>query len=1032
MVDRKIIIIVLVLLGILLTISTSQAADFNDLNTKIQDSAGVLFLDSNYTDNSSTGVKIIINKNITIDGQNHTLNFNNKSSTHFNISREYQVTLKNIILINAQANMGGVIVNNGSVILDNISFMDNYASSGGAIYNTGNLSINNTLFMGNKAKDGGAIYNTGNLSIINTNFGYNSVNKTNPEDYEINATGGAIYNYQGQIKISDSLFAYNSAYGTYYTGAAGAIYNLYGIVNISDSQFLNNTAEGDGGVIFNYGVLNITSSQFTSNYGVNGGVIQNIMEIIIKNSVFTKNNATGDGGAIQNHGIVNISDSQFINNWVSNHVAGAGGAIDNTRFCFINKTVFLNNTASFTGGAIKNSNTLILLDSNFTTNEAFSGGAINNTGLLNITKSIFTGNKAVTGGGVHNNYGLTNVQDSLFINNTAEQSSGGIENYYGVLIVTNTSFNINSAHQGGGAIQNHGELNISNSQFNNNTANNGGAIYNRYILNISSSSFKDNVASGSSGTIYNENLLNIFNSNFTNNKSIVEIVNNGELNMKNSQFMDSNTASVYNIREALLDNVIFKNNRDAEGIILNEGNLIINNSQFKNNTVLVGIIVTGQETTSYGGNLTILNSNFTNNIGLFSGAISNSAKTIIKDSNFRNNTGTYGAILNQGTINITRSSFTENKGTGHGTISNYGTLYIRSSILMDNRDYAIFTNNTNKGSSLLDVSSTIFINNTLYSNGTSNNKADGNYWGNDTPILTQLSNFPINNYYRFSLGNNINTNRNTNVDIILTLRLNTTNNADWEGLSIIIGDTIFTTTPSGASINKINYNSAVFKSSNTGKYLITGTSNKKNYRLWVNVAKTTPTISISAPSNVIYGNQFTIKITLKDKNTPLNKQKIYIKYKKHTYSGITNTKGIASIKMPKLKPGTYKFTIQYNGNTNYYTVSKKTNNIKINPLKITNTKPYNGQKGYSQTRTFVITFNQKIKKSSKYNKIYIRNLNTRLYVTFTKKIIGNKLYIKMKAKRYKKHYYRIYIPRYSITNKYGKTISKTRTIKFRT
>ena len=122
-----------------------------------------------------------------------------------------------------------------------------------------------------------------------------------------------------------------------------------------------------------------------------------------------------------------------------------------------------------------------------------------------------------------------------------------------------------------------------------------------------------------------------------------------------------------------------------------------------------------------------------------------------------------------------------------------------------------------------------------------------------------------------------------------------------------------------------------------------------------------------------------------------------------------------------------KITLFQVKKTNKLTVSKP-----VTVLKITSTSPRNGQKGYSQTRTFIITFNQKIKKSSKYTKIYVRNLNTKRRVGITTKIIGNKLYIKMKAKRYKKHYYRIYIPRYSIINSAKKTITKARTIKFRT
>lgn len=70
----------------------------------------------------------------------------------------------------------------------------------------------------------------------------------------------------------------------------------------------------------------------------------------------------------------------------------------------------------------------------------------------------------------------------------------------------------------------------------------------------------------------------------------------------------------------------------------------------------------------------------------------------------------------------------------------------------------------------------------------------------------------------------------------------------------------------------------------------------------------------------------------------------------------------------------------------------------ITPPKISSTTPSNFKTGVNRWSTTLIKFNENIKASSYYNKITIRNLSTGKYMTLTKIISGNTLYIKTAAR----------------------------------
>ncbi|ADC47350.1 adhesin-like protein [Methanobrevibacter ruminantium M1] len=126
---------------------------------------------------------IVINKDLTINGNAHTLDALGKSRIFY--VNNSTVKFNNILFANGNATLGGAIYNGSAV---NCLFINNTAQDGGAIYYGSALVCD---FINNSAsRNGGAIYSGG---AVNCSFINNSAN----------LGGAAIY---------DSLFAVNSTF----------------------------------------------------------------------------------------------------------------------------------------------------------------------------------------------------------------------------------------------------------------------------------------------------------------------------------------------------------------------------------------------------------------------------------------------------------------------------------------------------------------------------------------------------------------------------------------------------------------------------------------------------------------------------------------------------------------------------------------------------------------------------------------------------------------------------------------------------
>ena len=515
----------------------NNVGTFDDLQNEINNApaGSVLNLTRDY--NGAKNKVVLLNKNLTIDGQGHTIDCLGDDCSAF-YSDAGTITLKNLKIINGHNDdnyKGGAIYigDSAKYTIINCTFNNNWADDyGGAIYNGVNpLTIINCSFNNNKADDvyGGAVYTKGSTYVSGSSF----------TDNYANNYGGAIYSKN--LNIINCTFLSNKAddYG-------GAIC-VYGNTSISDSCFIDNYANKQGGAIHSSGFLNITNSTFRSNkadytFGGDGGAIYTNGNTSISGSSFIENSVLGQGGAIYSKHDLDIVNCSFTSNKA--HTDGCvGGAISaKGNVVTIVGSNFTSNEAGRRGGAIfardriENKPVYVkIIDSSFIENCCeYDGGAVCVRGNLDILNSSFKHNAVSedAGGAIFcdsyaNVDSYTTVVDSTFIYNNAIDDGGAIHSNQDMTVIRSVfeNNNIIGVNSEGGAIKSTEDVKIENSTFRNNHAPvSGGAIYADTITWVESPSyFIGNSANKKGGAIYtNKFKTNVKYGVFINNKGVYD------------------------------------------------------------------------------------------------------------------------------------------------------------------------------------------------------------------------------------------------------------------------------------------------------------------------------------------------------------------------------------------------------------------------------------------------------------------------------------------------------------------------------
>ena len=389
---------------------TTNENSFTNLADKIENAGEILDLNQDYifnneTDNS-TGI-LISKDNFILNGNGHTID-GNKQSRIFNITGN-NITLMNLVLINAKADKGGAVYAGINITCNNISFKNNYAlTEGGAIYLSNQTNLTGCVFDSNYALNGADIYikkeklpddpddakyyhikdsifkNAQNIhqsSVYINNYVFIALNNCLFENMA-GEYGPAIYG-----ETCGKLYITNSRFENLYANKSGGAIVLRSGVNgeIKNSTFINCKSSKNGGAIYidedgwsrgNPSEIDFYGCSFincTSDYGgaiaqVSGGAFK------INGCNFTQNSATYFGGAIyESYSMdMNIVNSSFYNNKLT-HSSEDG----------------------FFGSAVYSQLSRLIIDSstfvNNTNNSIYCYG-IGYTGDRNITNSYFKNN----------------------------------------------------------------------------------------------------------------------------------------------------------------------------------------------------------------------------------------------------------------------------------------------------------------------------------------------------------------------------------------------------------------------------------------------------------------------------------------------------------------------------------------------------------------------------------------------------------------------------------------------------------------
>ena len=383
-------------------LSDDSVGTFSELAGLISDAPerSTITLNKNYTRTSGYYNGIGINKEITINGNGHTIDANGGSRI-FSVSGS-NVLLNNITFTHANGDVGvGIYVTGSYFKVINSTFKDLVGSGATALYLEGNRpTVQDCKFINNVANHevGAAIFLYGNYGkIINSLFDHNYAS-TAPNPNNPYKDGGTVYIFGVSTTIDGCNFTNNVQTRT----GGGALYcgGFYG--DLKNCRFINNSAtnaHGGGASILGHywDVFNtVFENNTASTYG--GGLFFNAQNGVLYNLTFNNNSAHMGGGAYLAYDtahqtyVQSAASSLYDSKFTNNHAIYGGGAIDAISRFKINNCEFVNNSANNYGGAASIGYSTIT-NSRFIDNNASFGGAIYSY-ASEISNSIFADNTA--------------------------------------------------------------------------------------------------------------------------------------------------------------------------------------------------------------------------------------------------------------------------------------------------------------------------------------------------------------------------------------------------------------------------------------------------------------------------------------------------------------------------------------------------------------------------------------------------------------------------------------------------------------
>ncbi|MBI5825535.1 MAG: right-handed parallel beta-helix repeat-containing protein [Chloroflexi bacterium] len=191
-------------------------------------------------------------------------------------------------------------------------------------------------------------------------------------------------------------FTVTNGFNQYIGG--GGIYNYQGNLTVSNSNIINNSTNwssgGGGGINNSEGNMTLNSLTISNNHGSSGGGIQNNGTLTINATTISENIAGfgggggGGGGGIQSDGIMILNNSIVNNNSLNGSFYGSGIYAHDT--ITLNNSTVSGNTGGSGDGISTFGGTIFLNNSTISFNESF--GFTNEAGYITMQNSIIAAN----------------------------------------------------------------------------------------------------------------------------------------------------------------------------------------------------------------------------------------------------------------------------------------------------------------------------------------------------------------------------------------------------------------------------------------------------------------------------------------------------------------------------------------------------------------------------------------------------------------------------------------------------------------
>ena len=572
-------------------------------------------------------------------------------------------------------------------------------------------------------------------------------------------------------------------------------------------------------------------------------------------------------------------------------------------------------------------------------------------------------------------------------------------------------------------------------------------IYNESNISINTNmsiigdSSSNTIISGNIGSVFNivqgvnVTICNITFINETNDNG-GSIMNHGYLVVNDSNFIDntanSNGGAIYNdnFGYVTLINDNFSNNtaNNFGGAIYNNGVVIINGCNLTNNVGSMGGAIYNYDT------LSILNSNMVYNSACDGGAIVNEGNLVESYCNFTNNSamcaGGATIIFNDCNLNIINSNFTGNSASFGGVFVNYGNIDVASSNFSNNTAKnwggVIFNYSTVKINFSSLIGNTANIGNALY-NSIGVMDASLNWWGSNNGPSDNNYDTTASSWLVLTLTSKPYIIPNNSHSTITADLLHDSDGNYYDPIGGYVPEimVIFSTTIGTIDSQVLTVDGSAISNFISGSAGCTAMVSALVGNQTVRIPITVDNIPPTAKSNIgngLYNVNKLVSLSMSEKGN------IYYTLN-GTTPNITSIEYNGPITISSSKILKYLAVDLVGNKSPIYTQIYIINKV---PPKVSKTTPVNNSIKTSLTSPITIKFNENITAGINYSKIYVKDITTNKSTYITKTISENTLIIKQVNSRIKNNKYEVYVPSTAVKDKAGNNLKSVYILKFGT